>query len=213
RQNACHYQKSLPPHLDLPPPGGAPSDPFGAGPTPSPRAATSSLALVAGPSSRIGERLPRDGNELPIEARRLQSQLEHAEGGIIADHAVRGPGGTEREEAVPARAGDDLDDALHQVQVAARVLRREAFVVVGMAVHDEIGVGVIEVLQQWLYSRVPSDHRRRRVERLVPEGQRAGLGVSCQIVAQPRLLGAARSAADHATVAVENDDVPSAEVE
>src|SRR5205823_1172531 len=113
--------------------------PFGAGPTPSSRAATSSLALVAGPSSRIGERLPRDGNELPIEARRLQSQLEHAEGGIIADHAVRGPGGIEREEAVPARAGDELDDALHQVQVAARVLRREAFVVVGMAVHDKIG--------------------------------------------------------------------------
>src|SRR5205814_1328512 len=114
RQNARHYQKSLSPHLDLPPPGGSLRPFFGAGPTPSSRAATSSLALVAGPSSRIGERLPRDGNELPIEARRLQSQLEHAEGGIIADHAVRGPGGTEREEAVPARAGDDLDDALHR---------------------------------------------------------------------------------------------------
>ena len=51
-----------------------------------------SPCLVAGLCSRIGERLPRDGNKLPVETRRVQSQLEHAEIGVIADHAVWGLG-------------------------------------------------------------------------------------------------------------------------
>ena len=57
----------------------------------------------------------------------------------------------------PARTCDDLDDAPGRVQVAVRVLRREAFVVVGMAVHDQVHVVVVEVLPERLYSGVGSD--------------------------------------------------------
>ena len=57
----------------------------------------------------------------------------------------------------PARTRDDLDDASGRVQVSVRVLRREALVVVGVAVHDQVSVVVVEVLPERLYSSVGSD--------------------------------------------------------
>jgi hypothetical protein len=85
---------------------------------------------VAGMGARIGERLPGDGNEPPVETRRVQSQLEHAEGVGVADEAIRGDRAAEGEMAVPARARDDLNNASGRVQVTTDVLRRKALVIV-----------------------------------------------------------------------------------
>src|ERR671933_742802 len=86
--------------------------------------------LVAGPAARVGEGAIAAGRlreELPVEARGMQRQLEDAVGGVVAHHAVV----CCRAEAVvvhAARAHDDLSDTVRRVGVARRILRREALV-------------------------------------------------------------------------------------
>src|SRR5204863_4442401 len=91
-------------------------------------ASVSVTALRAG----IGERLARNGNELPVEAGLVQSQLKYAKSVRVADQAVGSDASVEGEMTFPARTRDDLDDASCRGQVSGRLLRREAVVVWGL---------------------------------------------------------------------------------
>src|SRR5207249_279492 len=95
---------------------------------------------VAGLGARIGERLARDRNKLPVETRLVQSQLKNAEGSGVADQAVGSDSSIEGRVFDPAGADHNLDDTFGGVQVAVCILRREALVVVAVAVHHQVDI-------------------------------------------------------------------------
>ena len=84
----------------------------------------------------------------------MQSELEHAKSVVVANQTIRGDGGRKVVMTVSAGAGDDLDDASGRVEVSVCVLRREAFVVMRVAIHNEVRVGVIKVLPERLHAEI-----------------------------------------------------------
>ena len=142
----------------------------------------------------------------------MERQLEHAERARVPDLAVV-HNRPEAREVAAARADDELANAVGAVGVSVRILRREALVVVRMAVEDDIGTGGVEVLPERT-----GDVRGagcRREERVVPVGERAGRRVGGEIGLQPLLLQRAEAAGDDdaGVVGVESDEVPAADVE
>ena len=111
-------------------------------------------------SARVGERLAGDRDELPVVARGVQRELDHAVGARVAhlarrqDRAEAGQGGT-------TGADHELAHAEARIGRAARVHRREALVVVPVAAEEDVGPAVVEVLPQLLHVRVaPEDDQR-----------------------------------------------------
>src|SRR4051794_29248159 len=96
---------------------------------------------VAAARARVGERLPGLGREAPVEAARVQRDLEDAEGLVVA-HLAAGDGCRRAGVIVAARADDDLLQAARLVERARRVQRREALVEVLVTDEHEVGVGV-----------------------------------------------------------------------
>ena len=99
-----------------------------------------------------------------------------------------------REEGA-ARADHELADAARVVELARRVLRREALVVVGVAAEHDVGVGVVEVLEDRLHERRVAVVAGVEA-RVVPERERARGRVRGEVGPQPRLLRRALAAAD-----------------
>src|SRR5207244_11333763 len=81
-------------------------------------------------------------------------------GAAASDQAVGSTSAIKCEEVRPAGARDNLDDPSSRVRVAICVLGREPFVVVGVAVYDEIRIGVIKVCPERLDTGVRRDGRR-----------------------------------------------------
>src|SRR2546425_11848854 len=168
--------------------------------------------LVAAAGAAVGERLPRLGNELPVVAARVERQLEDAERVPVAHLTVRLRGTRDRVVVLAAGADDELANAAGRVRCAGRRLGREALIVVVVPVEDDVCARVVEVLPDRL-------HRDRVAvlpgaeARVMPVGERARRSMSRQVSAQPRLLPRARLAAAYSrAVAVDDDDVPGAEL-
>src|SRR5262249_1183595 len=92
-------------------------------------------------------------------------------------------------------------------------LRSEALVIVVVAADYNIGVGIVERLPEWLGFQVVAVGATGTEQRLVKIGQLAGGGMRRQVSAKPFfLLRAGVAAANFLTFAVENGDMPSAEL-
>ena len=70
---------------------------------------------------------------------------------VFVSHLAVGLRRAERGEERAARAHDELADAAGVVELAGRVLRSEALVVVRVAAQHDVGVGVVEVLEHRLH--------------------------------------------------------------
>src|ERR671931_589520 len=77
----------------------------------------------------VRERVAGLRDELPAVARRQEDQLQHAEGFVVADLAVRDRR-PEPTEVLPARADDELADASLRIGDSLRGLRCKPLVVV-----------------------------------------------------------------------------------
>src|SRR2546427_11646441 len=98
---------------------------------------------VARAGARIGEALPRFGNELPVIDFGLEGELQDTEGCRIAQFAV-GLRGAERAVILAARANDEFANATLGVGGAARSLRSEALVIMIVATYTHARVGFVE---------------------------------------------------------------------
>jgi len=101
-------------------------------------------------AARIGESLARLGDKLPVVTGRMQRQFKNPKGIAVANLAV----GLDRAEGhvgFTACTNDELPDALCWVGRAVRVLRCKAFVVMGMAIQDQICAGIVERLPDRLH--------------------------------------------------------------
>ena len=141
----------------------------------------------------VGERLVALRDELPVVAGGAEGQLQHAVGVVLAHLAV-GLGRADAGQERAAGADHELADPARVVELAARVLGREALVVVRVTAEDHVRVGVVERLEQRLH--LVGVAVVARVEaRVVPVRERAVLvGVGGEVGLQPRLLGGAGGA-------------------
>ena len=97
---------------------------------------------------------PAIGHEDPVVAARVQRQLQHPEGGVVAHLAVGGGWSRPAGQVAAAGADHELADPARRVGLAVGVLRREALVVVVVAGQYQVGVGVIERLVEGSWSCV-----------------------------------------------------------
>ena len=161
----------------------------------------------------VGERAPWRREELPVVARRVQDQLQHAEAGVLEHLRVRLQRAEDLEVAA-AGSHDELTDASDVVGRAVWCLRREALVVVGVPRQHDVGVRVVQRLPQRLEGGAGRVAPTRREPRLVPVGEGASGGMRGQVRPEPGLLGRARLAPAHgAALGVQRDHVPGPGVE
>src|SRR6187200_349860 len=167
------------------------------------------MALVA---ALVRKGAARDADELPVVARRMERQLEHTEVLVVAHLAV-GLDLREVVEAPAADADDELADAALGVRALLRVLLGEAFVGVVVAGEDEIGAALVERLEDRRHRRVVAVLARGE-SRVMPHRDRARDLVRGEVLSHPLLLRRSRAAtsAHPGAVAVDDDDVPLAEV-
>src|SRR3954447_19873808 len=95
---------------------------------------------AAEPAAAVGH-LPTDGDELPVVVRRVEREPQDPVGPgepelAVGDRRVEGP------QNRAAGAGDDLAAPRRAGLLAGRVHRREPFVVMVVAVDDQLGSGV-----------------------------------------------------------------------
>ena len=157
--------------------------------------------------SRILERGAGDRDELPGIRGGVERELQDAVGRVVPDFAVRRDVGERRVPQSP-RTRDDLADAVLRVERAVGCLRREALVVAGVAVHDEIGPCGVQVVPQ-RFDRVPDDVDPGIEAGIVPVSDDALLGGGGEVGLEPQLLGGAHG---HRDVAVQRHDVPAPQV-
>src|SRR5215218_4074202 len=162
---------------------------------------------VAAAGARVRERAVRRV-ELPAPSRLAQAELDDAVGDRGADAAV-GNGIAERPECRSPRPRDELDQPALVVAPPFRVLRGEPFVVVVVAVQDQVCAAVVQ--------RVPErpDMSVRAVLAaaepwVVEQRQGAWRPAGRQVVPEPAHLRRIGVAPAFDTVArrVEDDDVP-----
>src|ERR687895_1941201 len=92
-------------------------------------------SLVALVVARVSELSARRRQEPPLVALRMQRELQHTVALIVVNLAV-GEGVQDRVVALATAAHHKLPDAALGVRFPARILRREAFVVVLVAGED-----------------------------------------------------------------------------
>src|SRR5882762_1019869 len=108
---------------------------------------------VARAGARIGEALPRFGNELPVIGVGLEGELQDSEGCRIAQFAV-GLWRAERAVILTARANDEFANAALGVGRAVRSLGSKALIIMIMAADNHVCVGFIEGLPEGLHSQI-----------------------------------------------------------
>src|SRR6476620_10434077 len=149
---------------------------------------------VARSTTGVRERTSGFRNELPVVARRVQRQLQDPESIGVDDLAVRNRG-ADRFVLSPARTDDDLADSVHD-RVLIRVLRREALVLMVVAVEHYVGTGVVQVVPP-ISKRVVAAVGTGAEPRFVPVRERAKVLVCGQVVLEPYRLRRPRAAAAH----------------
>src|SRR6267154_924519 len=94
--------------------------------------------------SRSGIRkfLPGYWNKLPVIARGFQSQLQNAESAVVPDFAVRFVK-SKFSEVLPPRAHDEFANPSLGVRVSVGILRRKPFVVVIVAIQNQLRIKII----------------------------------------------------------------------
>src|SRR6266852_610821 len=169
------------------------------------------LKSVAGAGAGIGEALPCFGDELPVIAVRLERELQNAESCGLANFAV-GFWFAEGPVVFAASADDKFANAALRIGGAVWSLRGEALVVVVVSGDDNLGVGIVERLEEWLHGEVVAVGSARTEERLVPVGESACGGMRGEVRAQPFFLGrTGLAAAGILAFAIQHDDVPGAQ--
>src|SRR5215471_7993406 len=151
---------------------------------------------MAGPAAGVGKGLPFLRNELPVVAVGLQGEFENSEGRSVANLAVWF-WFLEGAVIFSASADDEFANAALGVWSSIGRLGSEPFVVVIVAVDDNVGIGVVERLPQGLDFQVIAVRAAGTEERLVPVGQRASHRMRGEIGAQPFFLWRAGFAAAH----------------
>jgi hypothetical protein len=151
-------------------------------------------------------------DKLPVVAVGLESELQNAESCRIAQFAVRLRlfKGT---MVLATRTDDEFANSPLRIRRAFRILRSESFIVVVVTVDDHIRVGVIERLEERLYSRVVAVSAVGTEQRLVPIGEGASDGMRGEVRAQPFFLGrAGLTSVSVLAFTVQHDDVPLSEL-
>ena len=108
---------------------------------------------MADAAAGISEALPCFGNELPLVRAGLESELEDTEGRGIAYFTV-GFHFAEGAMILATRADDEFPDAVLRIGGAVGRLRGEALVIVVVATHNHVGVGIIEGLPERLHRQI-----------------------------------------------------------
>src|SRR5205814_9741719 len=163
---------------------------------------------VAGRAARVREDLARLGEEPPLVPGRAQHEAQHPVRTVLYHLAVR-LDGAEGFQAGSAGADHELPDPGRRVRDAVRRHRREAFVGVLVAVDDDLGACLIEVLPQGEPISVTVAVENTGSERrLVPDRRGALLGAGGEVRLEPLLLGRPRA---RVHVVVDRDHVPDAE--
>src|SRR3954464_14474603 len=151
-----------------------------------------SVAGRGGP--RVGQAAGR-GVELPVVARRVKVEFDGAERPRGPELAVR----ADRPEVAhlgPASPDHELADPARPILVAIGVLWREPFVVVVVAVDDEVGARVVESLPEWLDRAIVAMESGTEA-RVVPDRERASRGRSREVGRKPAPLWRVRAATVH----------------
>ncbi len=167
---------------------------------------------MASTGAGIREGFARLRNEFPLVSAGEQRQLQDAERFEGVDFAIRA-NDSERTKILAAGSHDEFAYAAAGIGSAIRILRSEAFVIVVMSVDDYVGVGLVENVPQRFHKQVVAVGAAGTEKRLVKIGEGARYGMRGQIFAQPFALNGIRVAsARRHTFAVQDDDVPRAEL-
>jgi len=167
---------------------------------------------VADAAAGVGEGLAFFGDELKVIALGLQGELEDAKGGIVANFAIR-LGFAERAMILSARANNEFANATRGIRRSVRSLGSKTLVVVVVAVDDHVGVGVVKRIPKRLDFEIVAVGAAGTEQRLVPIGECTSDRMRGKISAKPLFLWRAGfTAADVFAFAVQNDDVPGAEI-
>jgi hypothetical protein len=143
----------------------------------------------------------------------MERELQDPVRGVVADLG----GGKRRSirvEALSSGSDHELADAVLGIGFPVRVLRCEPFVVVLVAAQREIHASLLERAPDVDHPRVVAVLGARREARVMPHRDGARRRVRGEVFADPLLLSRSglASAGDFAAVAVDDDDVPGAEV-
>src|SRR5450432_310941 len=112
-----------------------------------------------------------------------------------------------------AAADYEFADAVIVVELAVGILRGEAFVIVVVAVDDDVGSGLEECIPERLHERVVTVLAAGAEQRLVPVSESAAVSGTSEILREPLALGRVGVApSDLVAFAVDDDDVPGSEI-
>src|SRR5262252_5235980 len=109
---------------------------------------------MAASASRISKAFAFFGKELPIVAFGMQSQLQHSKG-IAVSHLAVGLGIAKLAMAVFAAAAHyKFADTARRIELAIRVLRSKALVIVIVSIDHHIGISSVQRLPEGLDLRI-----------------------------------------------------------
>src|SRR5215831_19114506 len=171
------------------------------------------LRSMTGAATAVRDGTIGSGHEVPLVAVRQECQLENA---VLAADLPLAVWFARHKSIVgvdAARADDELADAASRIAAAVGCLRGKPFIEMIVAVHHDLGAGVVKNLEKIPHPLIIAVLARRE-ERMVPVGERASVGVRRQIGLQPRALR--RSGTDaHAklVVAVQRNEMPRPKIE
>src|ERR1700732_887869 len=112
-----------------------------------------------------------------------------------------------------ACAHDEFTNAMGRVSPTVRILRREPFIIMIVAVKNQRGVSGVEVLPEGLNLRIISMFCAGTEKGLMPVCETTGGRMCLQICAQPVLFRRTGLAAtDFCALTVQHDDVPRADL-
>ena len=140
---------------------------------------------MAGLRARIGEGLSEFRNELPVITGRVQRQLEDPKGGGVSQLAVRSHG---RDGGVIGAAGpnNEFAYAIRLVQCASGCLGCKTFIDMVMAVQNQVGLGGIQQLPEWLGIGIGAP--TGTIQGDMPVGQGALVRMGFKVGLQPFIL-------------------------
>lgn len=108
---------------------------------------------MTGAVSRIGKLTARDGNELPVIAARVQTQFENSKSFVAPDFSG-GQRPIKSALILATCSNHELSYAFLRVGHTVWSLGRKTFVVVIVAVQDDVGASFIEVIPKRFHRKV-----------------------------------------------------------
>ena len=145
---------------------------------------------MADAAARIVKRTAFHRNELPSVFSGGQRELEHPVGLPIPHFAVRSRK-AQQVVASPARTHHDFADSVSRVRIPLGILRSKPLVGMLVAGEDQVGVRCVKVLPEGPQLRVQrmTLEKAAAEKRMMPIGENAGVGMPCEVLSQPGLLG------------------------